>query len=1230
MNEDKQNQIEFQMGELVSTINSVVPVYKDTSQPSSNDLIRLKLDPKSVLSISYLINSCKRLCDLNKDLPELFEQKNFMEPILKPSITHKELNDFLKESFNMKDFYSKESFNVKDQKSIDKIFDKLKSGPVTDRIFCLIKKKRGIDHIHVHWKKSPILTGMLEIHKKSPDKEFFKNALAKYLITCIHAVFTASLTWEQLGSYVSSSLKNENFPDSFHFILDFLNHYFTACSQEYMGAFFPSGQKVSKNQNIAPDPRSLGKLKPENLEFVKLELDPSDIKKIFKIMSNLDFSPKNISRFDFERMAVSLNLSIASAIFHNKKAKPSFNEFSNVNFLANTRTVDLAFKVLGLKEGKTIFIRGRNPKLSHLYERGGELLKTKSKNVLYSTAKSDLEINKNIKKSAFTDLIRIVTDDSFDSLKFSYLGLPISTTKFPFNINTQFNKDGDHKAIKSSVKHNNKVLYHRSDHTDTQYYTGAEIVLDIFPDRPLTEYKEDAGALKYPKFVTEDMLRIPSIATSNKKIQLPKSNPTFANILGSITQLDPKKGLLGLIVDEKFLSNSLNSSIRKFLVEHDLIEMVVSINRSVISMKDYMLEYTEDAGPSIAEENRALGLTNLRYEDKKFMSPPYNSKKVALVVINLNKPIESKHKILFCDFFFPSQYGEYDMWDVASSIIRKAYKRFSFKNLTEDLTNLVRKRDQQVGISEKSLQTYIRDYEVHLDNVKFLNFDLKPHSYRKIYGELGTSFGAYQEFASKCTDTLGSICEIIKGVNLPSKNKINFTGENAAKGLVPIMHAENLDIWDNKKELVTELSMELGGKLIKNYDFCDPSKLNSVKEKIGLIDEKCVLVKLTGSHLNYLIFDPEKDFFSIKNQRYTPEEYKSFVDIKKSNPNKIFINQNIAAIKIKKDFKNKIPFDYFYYVLMGQVELANSLKKLTQARARTTIKDLESTPIKILDSIDKQNERAKKTRLELLQKIESGKIKYEQALETREVKDKAEFELTSFINHEGGRKIARINTKLKAFLDFLEKNDLENKPLQDPMPGQKIQTIGDAIADALNSSEQLRKLLAKISDLCKEEIKPQDLALENIEEVFRKNILTLDDDGIFSFKFACKASNKKIYLEKSYFIDAMENLINNAKAHGFDQGSKKKYIIEFKVSDEGKGIIIDYKNNGRELPEEIDEDIFCQIGKKGKSSSGQGIGGARIKKMLDGHLASFEIIRENSTGVHFRFSFPNEINPNQN
>ena len=204
-----------------------------------------------------------------------------------------------------------------------------------------------------------------------------------------------------------------------------------------------------------------------------------------------------------------------------------------------------------------------------------------------------------------------------------------------------------------------------------------------------------------------------------------------------------------------------------------------------------------------------------------------------------------------------------------------------------------------------------------------------------------------------------------------------------------------------------------------------------------------------------------------------------------------------------------------------------------------------------------------------------------------------------------------------------------NRPLQDPMPGQEVQTIGNAIDDALNSSQQLWDLLAGISDFCKGEIRPEDLALEDIEDIFRKNILPLADDGIFSFKFGCKASNKKIYLQKTYFINAMENLITNAKTHGFDQNSRKKYIIEFQVSDEGKGIIIDYKNNGRMLPEEIDEDTFFRLGKRGKLSPGQGMGGAQIKKMLDGHLASFEIIRENNDGVHFRFSFPNEINPNQ-
>ena len=116
-------------------------------------------------------------------------------------------------------------------------------------------------------------------------------------------------------------------------------------------------------------------------------------------------------------------------------------------------------------------------------------------------------------------------------------------------------------------------------------------------------------------------------------------------------------------------------------------------------------------------------------------------------------------------------------------------------------------------------------------------------------------------------------------------------------------------------------------------------------------------------------------------------------------------------------------------------------------------------------------------------------------------------------------------------------------------------------------------------------------------------------------------------LHERYFILAMENLINNAKVHGFDQASKNKYIIAFEVYKKQDAIIIDYKNNGRVLPKDINEDTFFQIGQKSDSSPGLGMGGAIIKKMLDGQLASFKIIRGNSYGVHFRFIFPNEISP---
>jgi nitrogen fixation/metabolism regulation signal transduction histidine kinase len=108
-----------------------------------------------------------------------------------------------------------------------------------------------------------------------------------------------------------------------------------------------------------------------------------------------------------------------------------------------------------------------------------------------------------------------------------------------------------------------------------------------------------------------------------------------------------------------------------------------------------------------------------------------------------------------------------------------------------------------------------------------------------------------------------------------------------------------------------------------------------------------------------------------------------------------------------------------------------------------------------------------------------------------------------------------------------------------------------------------------------------------------------------------------VSLHKQSFIEAMSSLIKNAQDHAFTQGCKKSGEVRFRVHGDGDDIIIDYTNNGQPFPSNLTEKDFLSAGGRGRDSTGEGLGGAWIGKVLEAHSGTLEIIRDGNP-LHFR------------
>jgi len=238
-------------------------------------------------------------------------------------------------------------------------------------------------------------------------------------------------------------------------------------------------------------------------------------------------------------------------------------------------------------------------------------------------------------------------------------------------------------------------------------------------------------------------------------------------------------------------------------------------------------------------------------------------------------------------------------------------------------------------------------------------------------------------------------------------------------------------------------------------------------------------------------------------------------------------------------------------------------------------------------------------------------------LKILEEKQEAEFSILRHLNHNVKPNIQIVKSPLNAVIDFLEENGLLGKVLAKRLDGS-AETVAEALQKAVTGLNQISDILDNTRKLVTQQIDREDYREQRIFGIFAEEIIPL-----YSGKIRISLSGDEqltIRMHKESFVEAINNLIRNAEVHAFPE-SLRGAELNFVIGENRKNIIIDYTNNGKPFPANLDAVDFLSFGRKSKESPGEGLGGAWVGKVIEAHHGTFEIIRDENP-LHFRITLP--------
>jgi type I restriction enzyme M protein len=518
---------------------------------------------------------------------------------------------------------------------------------------------------------------------------------------------------------------------------------------------------------------------------------------------------------------------------------------------------------------------------------------------------------------------------------------------------------------------------------------------------------------------------------------------------------------------------------------------------------------------------------------------PHTQISTAILVINKNKPKSRKHRILFVKI-------ESEL--VGNKVVVSG----------EEI-------DRVVNTYHKAQSN--NDAIVTLEEIQQYDYDLSPGRY---IGVLSSEIKELIE--TKAGIALGELCTITKGhSNRPVagiKNGVPFiTTKNLSKDVTqPFLNLEEVE------------------------KFVQPITIIYSEDDVIDFSKKCVLISLVGKDLKPTIFDPDYD------SKLDPEE--GDVHIKHTI---ILPGNKIAAI-----FPNEsiVDFEYFYYQLYSSIvkKQFNSLLVGTGI-PHINISSLNKVVIAVPKTQEEQRAFVKEQKLLLLE-VENAKFEaFKERLKVGDRKREAEFEMVGRIEHNISPRLSGAKTCIELSIELLKQKSLSEEAVNIDETEKKIaiNKLGIAFKELNLITDILDRARNNVSDNVEE--KRLNFQEVDIHKIFEEDIIPLYRNivGFEEIGIVVNSSEvENIKLDKTGFMEAINNIIKNAYDWGFKGNKNKKAELTFDISEDDDFLIIDYKNNGKMFPKEINEEHFLKR---------RGHGGKTVNDFLQVHNAELDIVR---------------------